>query len=118
MGNNTVAFICNDIADSISKSPKTTIDLIRICTSSGKGSNDPVYHNSLLELARSHGEPPLHDQALEILPCFHSSETKYFLAGGNRIKELEIKHYRKCSKTGRQTVTLFVDELAKPQRIK
>jgi hypothetical protein len=35
----------------------------------------------------------LHSQALEVLPSFHASQYKFFMAGGNTITELEVAQF-------------------------
>ncbi len=111
MGNMTVALILNDVADSLWKNPQSTAALIRICTSSGRGSNDPNMHKYIVGFPNEFpGESFLHSQAMEILPCFHASQTKFYMVGQNRITESEIKSYGKCRKTGRKTVTLYIED--------
>ena len=87
MGMNTLAFILNDHIREIERSPRTAAWMLV---------HPPLPHHPptlLQSVATQYGEPFLHTQALEVLPCFHSSQFKFFVAGGNCITELEVVQF-------------------------
>jgi len=96
MGFNRVAFVLNDMAHEIAKSPRTAAALLATDYSQRDTQTDWKLR---LELSRGFGEPNLHGQALEILPSFHADFIKYYRAGGNCIAELPVhKTYRRNGK--------------------
>lgn len=103
MGYNTIAFLINDVIDSLNKSPKTAIWAL---THPLMGEHQREHWLEEIDFhAKEFGEPFLHPQALEILPTFHADNTLYLRAGQNCIEELKFIKFGK-TKDGKKTVTL------------
>lgn len=108
MGFNTVAFLLNDMMDSLEKNPKTTVYAL----THPKWGNDEEkqdWRRAVDRYADSVGEPGLHTQALELMPTWHADGHKWFFAGGNMIREMKFLKYG-STKEGKLTVTLELPE--------
>lgn len=113
MGFNTVAFLLNDVMDSVSKCPHQAAYIL---TNPPMGMRDKQgewernnLRRTLMKIAQEHNEPMIHPQALEMMPTFHADDTTYFRAGGNTIDRLEFHKYGKL-KDGRKTITLILPD--------
>lgn len=91
----------NDMMHEVQKSPKTATFLI---THPDFSANDKDFIRRH-DLATEYGERHIPSQALEVLPTFHADWKKFFLAGGNAIRELQVVRFGN-TKDGKRTVTL------------
>jgi len=106
MGFNTVAFILNDLSSELERSPKTVAHMLSHPPMSAK---DEAYYNKMYrEIAHSHNEKIVHEQALRMLPTFHADFTQYLMAGGNNISNLSFVKYNTYK--GRKCVMLELPE--------
>ena len=109
MGFNTVAFLLNDMMDSISKCPHQAAYILTHppLSERDKKEDEQRLHATLVEIAKEHNEPMIHFQALEMMPTFHANYTAFFRAGQNSMDQLEVHKYGKL-KNGKKTVTLIL----------
>ena len=112
MGFNTVAFILNDFVHELADNPHTTAYMVG---NPYNGSEEPYMQKQAASVAVANGERVPHSQALRVLPSFHASGRKFFMAGGNCIVECEVIRYRK--RNGKKTVTLELPDWASRWRI-
>ena len=109
MGFNTVVFLLNDFMHTLKDSPKSLAYLLGHPPMSEREKNHDYEHKYV-----SDGEKPIHGQAVEVLPTFHADEQKFFLAGGNCIRELKLVRLG-VTKEGKKTVTLELPEYFEPR---
>lgn len=107
MGFNTVAFILNDLAHELRKSPHTTSFIVG-CPYEGTESS---YHRRQVESeARENGESVPHTQAIKVFPSFHADGRKFYMAGRNSMSELKIVRTQMDRSIGRRVVVLELPE--------
>ncbi len=105
MGYNTVAFVLNDHAHELEKSPKTVAWMLSHAPLSGDRERDYM-SRQVRSVAEEFQEPVPHPQALEIMPTFHADQIRYYRAGGNCMAPLDLAGYRKHQ--GRDAVVLYL----------
>lgn len=91
MGYNTVAFLLNDLMDTLRKSPNAVVYGLSCPPHTNREEDRARWQAMINRVADEHGEPHIHGQALEVLGTFHADETKFFMAGGNCIHEFDYK---------------------------
>lgn len=112
MGFNTVAFLLNDFMHTLKDSPKSV--LFKLAHPPMSEDDKGSLNKQVDSVARESGERPPHSQALEVLPTFHADEQRFFVAGGNCIKELKCVRLG-TTKDGKKTVTLELPDWFEPR---
>lgn len=90
MGNQTVAFLLNDLASTLEKSPKTVAYALANPPAGDDAQALRWWRLCLDQVAEENGEPRLHSQALEVLPSFHADDCRVFLFGHNTVVPLRV----------------------------
>lgn len=93
MGFNTVVFMLNDCMHSIEESPHAAIWKLTHPPMGNDELENRMINQSVDAVAKEHGEPRLHFQAIEVVPTFHADYTSFFRAGQNTIDRCEIHKY-------------------------
>jgi hypothetical protein len=106
MGYNTVAFALNDMMDTLLKAPKTTAHIL--CYG-GQYEGRAIDQDWRRGVAKSNNEEPLMSQALRV-ESFHADETRYYRAGQNSMRRMEIVGYRTVK--GKRVVMLALPDWA------
>lgn len=108
MGYNSVFFVMHDFANDLRRHPEAAAellnraqDLVLFSKKTGSGNfGNPTFR------AIAHGKD-LHPQALTAVACMHSSDKRFFVAGGNCMRELPV--YDPALHGNKRTVTLVID---------